>query len=151
MAAFQSVIKGAGAAAALLVGLAGIAFAQSPEESPPTRLGVTLNTVATTEAGGCRLTFVVRNELDADIDKLVAEAVLFDAEGRVAVMTLFDFGSLPAARPRVRQFDMTGQSCEALGEVLINGIGTCEGEGLDPATCLDGLRLSTDTEIEVTG
>lgn len=79
------------------------------------------------------------------------EAVLFDTEGRVATLTLFDLGSLPAGRPRMRQFDMAGLSCDDLGAVLVNGIDACEGAGLTPAACLDGLRLSSNTDVEVTG
>jgi len=150
MADLQSLFRRA-TAVGLCAGLSGAAVAQPPDESPPPQLGLALNTVGTTDAGGCRLTFVVRNDLGADIEKLVAEAVLFDAGGSVATLTLFDFGSLPADRPRVRQFDMPGQPCDGLGEVLINGIDTCEGDGLDAGACLAGLRLSTDTDIEVTG
>ncbi|MDZ7709380.1 MAG: hypothetical protein U5K36_04265 [Roseovarius sp.] len=136
---------------ALLLPHAAPALAQSVQEDAEPQLGLTLNTVSATVAGGCRLTFVIRNGLGGDIESLVAEAVLFDGAGRVATLTLFDFGALPAGRPRVRQFDLAGQSCEGLGEVLVNGIGTCEGDGLSPAACLEGLRLSTDTEIEVSG
>lgn len=124
---------------------------QSGDDTPAPRLALALNTVDTTEAGDCRLTFVIRNALGADIEALVAEAVLFDDEGRVANLTLFDFGTLPAGRPRVRQFDMAGLACDELSEVLVNGIGTCEGEGLSPAACLEALRLSSDTDVEVTG
>ena len=97
------------------------------------------------------MTFVIHNGLEADIGKMVAEAVLFGADGRVTPLTLFDFCALPAGRPRVRQFDLAGQGCAGLGEVLVNGIGTCERDGLSPASCLEGLRLSSDTEIEVSG
>lgn len=126
-------------------------LAETSDTDPAARLDLALNTVSATEAGGCRLTFVIRNDLGTTIENLVAEAVLFDAEGRVATMTLFDFGALPEARPRVRQFDLAGPSCDRIGEILVNGIGTCEGAGLAPAACLDGLRLSSDTDIEVTG
>src|SRR6056297_1768846 len=127
------------------------AMAQSTRAPTGPNLSVTLNTVAATEAGGCRLSFVIRNDLGADIESLVAEAVLFDTDGRVATMTLFDFGSLPEGRPRVRQFDLAGRGCDGIGGVLVNGIGTCEGDGLTPAACLTGLRLSSETAIEVTG
>jgi len=114
-------------------------------------LTITLNAAAATDAGECRLSFVIRNDLGTDIESLVAEAVLFDGVGRVATMTLFDFGSLPEGRPRVRQFDLAGRGCDGIGGVLVNGIGTCEGDGLTPAACLTGLRLSSETAIEVTG
>ncbi len=122
--------------------------AQAAEEAA---LSITLNAVSATEAGGCRLSFVIRNDLGADIESLVAEAVLFDGAGRVATMTLFDFGTLAEGRPRVRQFDLAGRGCDGIGGVLVNGIGTCEGDGLTPAACLTGLRLSSETAIEVTG
>lgn len=121
------------------------------QEVPVPRLDLSLNTAGPVAKGGCRLTFVIRNRLGADIDKLVTEAVLFDRQGRVATLTLFDFGQLPAGRPRVRQFDLAGQGCDAIGQVLINGIDSCEGTGLSPAACLDGLHLSSETDIEVTG
>ena len=139
------------AALALLLPGTAPALAQSLQEDAEPQLGLALNTVSATEVGGCRLTFVIRNGLGADIESLVAEAVLFDGAGQVATLTLFDFGALPAGRPRARQFDLAGQSCDGLDEVLFNGIGTCEGEGLAPETCLEGLRLSTRTDIEVTG
>ena len=139
-------------AAALCLVLAGNSapgLAQTTDAPP--RLSLALNTVSVPEAGGCRLTFVIRNDLGAAIEQLVAEAVLFDTKGRVATMTLFDFGHLPEARPRVRQFDLAGMGCDSIGGVLVNGIGTCEGADLAPGACLDGLRLSSDTDIEVTG
>lgn len=147
----RAISRLAGALSATILALATPVLAQETETAGSPQLGLALNAVTATETGGCRLTFVIRNDLGAPIDKLVAEAVLFDAEGRVATMTLFDFGTLPEGRPRVRQFDLSGQSCAGIGEVLVNGIGTCEGTDLSPDACLEGLRLSTDTDIEVTG
>jgi hypothetical protein len=132
------------------LGLAPPVKAQEADDATAT-LAISLNSVSATEAGGCRLSFVIRNDLGADIESLVAEAVLFDGAGRVASMTLFDFGTLPEGRPRVRQFDLAGRGCDGIGGVLVNGIGTCEGDGLTPAACLTGLRLSSETAIEVTG
>jgi hypothetical protein len=139
-----------GGAAAMILALAAPAATQDDTAAPPA-LGLSLNTVAPVEGGGCRLTFVIRNGLAADLESMVAEAVLFDGAGHVDRITLFDFGALPAGRPRVRQFDLDGPSCDTLGQVLINGFETCEGAGLAPGACLEGLRLSSETRIEVTG
>jgi len=138
------------ALAGAALSLAAPGAAQEAEDPAPS-LALSLNSLSATEAGGCRLSFVIRNNLDADIDNLVTEAVLFDAEGQVATLTLFDFGSLPEGRPRVRQFDLAGPACDGIGGVLVNGIATCEGAGLTPATCLEGLRLSSETDVEVSG
>jgi hypothetical protein len=140
-----------GGAAAMSLALAAPAAGQEAAAPEPPGLELSLNTIGPVEGGGCRLTFVIRNGLAADLAGMVAEAVLFDGAGHVDRITLFDFGALPAGRPRVRQFDLDGPSCDTLGQVLINGFETCEGEGLAPGACLEGLRLSSETGIEVTG
>lgn len=114
------------------------------------RVFIELNAVDTVEQG-CRKSFVVRNGHAADIESAVYEAVLFDADGRVERLTLFDFGALPAARPRVRQFVMPGVDCAGLSRLLFNGAETCAGDGLPERACTDGLRLETRTDLEVLG
>jgi hypothetical protein len=132
--------------AILAVTLAAPALAEAPAPA----LGLELNTVSEAE-GACRLTFLARNALGADLDALVLEAVLFTTQGTVDRLTLFDFGPLPAGRPRVRQFDLGGLSCDALGQVLVNGATECAGAGLAPGACIEALRLSTRTDVEVAG
>jgi hypothetical protein len=97
--------------------------------------------------GACRLTFVAENRLGADLGALSLETVLIDTEGRVDRLTLFEFGTLPDGLPRVRQFDITGLDCEALGRVLINGVAECSAG----AACAEGLELTTRTDVEVIG
>ncbi|EAQ04698.1 hypothetical protein OB2597_05430 [Pseudooceanicola batsensis HTCC2597] len=99
----------------------------------------------------CRISFLIRNGHDRDIAQAVFETVLFDTEGRVDRLTLFDFGDLPASRPRVRQFLVPGLDCARLGRVLINGAETCTGEGVEAAACSDGLQLDSRTEAEIIG
>lgn len=113
-------------------------------------LSIELNTVDPVE-NACRMSFLIQNGHPQTISKAVFEAVLFDTEGRVDRMTLFDFGELPAARPRVRQFVVPGLACDKLGRVLINGAETCSGEGLDAAACTTGLELRSRTDVEVLG
>ncbi|WP_093120597.1 hypothetical protein [Salinihabitans flavidus] len=99
----------------------------------------------------CRISFLVQNGHDTDIEQAVYEAVLFDTEGRVDRLTLFDFGALPAARPRVRQFLVPGLSCADLGRLLINGVETCTGDGIPADACTDGLELQSRADVEVLG
>jgi hypothetical protein len=114
------------------------------------RLSLELNTAETVE-GACKLTFVVTNGHAQAVDQAVFEAVLFDANAQVKVITLFDFGTLPPALPRVRQFMIPQVICSDLGRVLINGASTCSGAGLPDAACSDGLTITTRTSIEVIG
>ena len=146
------------AAAVISAALSGVALAQdaAPDTETDTDTGtapalkVELNSASPLD-GACRLTFMATNGTGVDVDKLVLETVLLTTDGVVDRLTLFDLQALPANRPRVRQFDVSGLDCGSLGQVLINGIQTCDGEGLDPATCTDELDLSTRADIEVLG
>ncbi|TCM84530.1 hypothetical protein [Rhodovulum steppense] len=113
-------------------------------------LSLELNAVAEAE-GGCLLTFVAENGHATDIAAAVFETVLMDATGRVERLTLFDFGTLPAGRPRVRQFVVPDLACADLGRVLINGAHLCEAGEPGLAPCAEGLRLGTRTDVEVIG
>lgn len=128
------------AVAALCIALSAPALA---EEAVPA-ISVELNALDPVE-GACRLVFVARNGLEADVASLILEAVAFDPEGGVARISLFDFGELPAGRIRVRQFDLPKLSCDGVGSLLINGVQTCEGVEDCP------LAVSSRTEVELLG
>ncbi|MEM9755701.1 MAG: hypothetical protein AAF914_06900 [Pseudomonadota bacterium] len=114
-------------------------------------LTIELNAAETIETG-CRLTFVVENGLGHDIASAVFETVLFTRDGIVDRLTLFDMQALPADRPRVRQFDVPGLACDALGRVLINGVSACTGDGIDQSACEAGLVPSSRLEdVEMIG
>lgn len=114
------------------------------------KIAVELNSAETRE-GNCMLTFTITNGTKAEASQVVYETVLFNTDGQVDRLTLFDFGALPPARPRVRQFVVPQLACETLGRVLFNGANTCTGEGLDAAVCDKGLLPSSRLEIEVLG
>ena len=95
----------------------------------------------------CRLTFVADNAL-VPLTALALETVLFDQAGRVAALTLFDFGYLPLGSRRVRQFDVAGIACGDIAQVLVNGVASCT--GAEPTTCAQALRVSGSVEgVEV--
>ena len=122
-------------------------LAQGSEEPA---LTLELNT-ADNVGEACRLTFLLSNGLERDIDKLVAETGLFSDEGEVILLTLFDFGELPVGRPRVRQFRVPDTSCERLGQVLVNGLDTCQIAGEQSGHCTDALEVSSRVRIGMEG
>ena len=118
----------------MVLALAGPAAAQGA--------GLALDLNRLDDAGeACRLTFVADNAL-APLSTLVLETVIFDRSGRVAALTLFDFGALPAERRRVRQFDVAGVACPDVAQVLVNGVASCGGDGVDSAACAAGLAVT---------
>lgn len=121
----------------------------APAQDDPA-LRIELN-AADTVGESCRLTFVLRNTLDQQIDQMIAETVLFSNDGQVLLLTLFDFGTLPVARPRVRQFQVPDASCDRLGMVLINGMDTCQVGDAASGACAAALSLSSRTPIGLEG
>lgn len=146
MRPFQSLLSAAAALA--LVALSGPAATQ--ETAKQGGLQIELNTAADMD-GACRISFLVENRLGADLSGAVFETVLFDADGAVERLTLFDMRDLPAGRPRVRQFQIDGVACDDIGRILINGAQTCKGEGVDARACMDDLSLTSRTDIELLG
>lgn len=137
-------------AAALLAGALAAPGGAAKAEDRKQAVSIELNAVKPGD-GGCTLTFLAVNGHAGEIGKAVYETVLFDTSGQVDRLTLFDFGTLPAGRPRVRQFTVPGIACDGLGQILINGAHTCEAPELDGNACETGLILDSRTEIEVIG
>ena len=126
------------------------ASAQAQETDAAQRISLELNTAQTVD-NSCQLTFLITNGHAQSIDQAVYETVLFDSAGQVSVITLLDFGTLPPALPRVRQFGIPQVTCEVLGRVLINGASVCTGAGLPEAACTKDFTVTTRTAIEVIG
>lgn len=142
------ILKWGAPAAVLLAGLNGGAVVAETVDKP----GVSIELSAAELVGdACRLSFVVLNGHDQDIDNSVYETVLFNTAGQVAKLTLLDFQDLPAGRLRVRQFQFAGLACSDISRVLINGADTCEGDGLPDGACDKGLTLRSLTNMELIG
>ncbi len=109
-----------------------------------------LNAVQDVESG-CRFTFVADNNSGTSIEKAVFETVIFDTEGAVVRLSLFDFRTLPEGRPRVRQFDVPSMSCASIGQTLINGVNSCIVNGAENSVCSDGLQLNSRITIKLLG
>ncbi len=135
---------------AMVTGLLAAQGVLAQEEELGEAVLIELNATKANE-DSCTLTFLVINGHQSQIDKAVYETVLFDSQGQVDRLTLFDFGTLPPGRPRVRQFTVPGMACDGLGQVLINGAHTCEAADLPENACATDLKLDTRTDIEVTG
>ncbi|MEP6568101.1 MAG: hypothetical protein ABJB10_23430 [Mesorhizobium sp.] len=129
-------------AATFVVAVAGPAHAEAPGQG----LSLELNGAQPSDKG-CRLTFVVANNLGADLSKAAFEIALFNDAGVVDRLTVLDFKDLPAGKTKVTRFDLAGTDCTKLGRVLINSATECVGAGVEPAACLRGLKTATKTGI----
>ena len=111
----------------ILIYSAIVAFPAFGDDGPK----LELNTLTQADAV-CRMTFTTQSAVG--IEKLTTEMVLFDKLGSVLLLTLFDCQDFPAGKLRVRQFDIPDTNCAELGQVLINGVHECVGQGCAPLT-----------------
>lgn len=135
---------------AFLAGSVPLAVQAQSGVGAPGPLSVELNTVQDVNSA-CRLTFLINNATGTAIDQAVFETVIFDTQGSVVSLSLFDFRDLPSDRPRVRQFDLSGTTCETVGRTLINGASTCVVGGADSDLCQKALTLSSRVGVELLG
>lgn len=113
-------------------------------------ISIELNKVEPAEQS-CLLSFVIANGTDQDLSKAVYETVLFTKDGAVDRLTLFDFADLPAGKPRVRQFAVGQLACADLGQVLFNGVQSCEVAGHGSDLCQSATQTSSRVDVEVAG
>ncbi|MBN9242796.1 MAG: hypothetical protein J0I98_08380 [Mesorhizobium sp.] len=96
---------------------------------------------------GCRLTFVVTNELGADLSRAGFEIALFNEAGVVDRLTVLEFQNLPAGKTKVTRFDLAGVDCTRVSRVLVNSATECTGSAIDPTACMRALKTSARAGI----
>lgn len=103
---------------------------------------IELNAMAASDTG-CRVTFLATNRLGTELTRSALEIALFGADGGIDRLVSLEFKEMPEGKARVLQFDLSGLDCATISRVLINDVVACEGEGLDPRTCLAALKPSS--------
>lgn len=114
--------------------------------APASSLVLELNGAQASDKG-CRLTFVVTNELGAELTKAAFEIALFNDAGVVDRLTVLDFNELPAGKTKVTRFDLAGTDCAKISRVLVNHATECAGLGIDPKACITQLKPATKSAI----
>lgn len=138
-------LKGALAIAAGLAGGAPVCAEEALIDERP--LLLELNGAQPSEKG-CRLTFLVKNDLGPDLSDAGFEIALFDDQGVVTTLAVLAFQDLTAGKTKVTRFDLSGVDCARLSRVLVNHATQCKGDGVEPATCMRNLKTATKTKIE---
>lgn len=134
------------------IGLAGMVAAclalptQVSAQAAGGSLGLELNAAQPTDKG-CRLVFVVKNDVGKAISRAGVEFALFNAAGVVDRLTVLEFKDLAAGKTKVSRFELSGVKCTDLSRLLVNGVTACEGEGVDVAACQAGLKLSNKSNL----
>jgi hypothetical protein len=119
----------------------------APAQESPKSLALELNGLAPSDKG-CRITFVVSNNLQNPLEKASFEIVLFNSKGLVDRMTVLEFNDLPQGKTKVQQFDLPGAACGEIERILVNDAAECEGTGVEPSECIE--HLTTESKSGVT-
>jgi hypothetical protein len=115
-------------------------------QAPAGSLSLELNNARET-GGSCRLTYVAKNETDVPLEKTSYEIVVFDSDERVSQFLILEFGSLPAGKTKVVEFDFPNRGCAQISRILVNEVSECLSASGETSVCMDALRTSTRTEI----
>ncbi|MEL7528594.1 MAG: hypothetical protein AAFN16_22690 [Pseudomonadota bacterium] len=121
---------------------ASAAGAQTPET-----ISIQLNTAETTGAA-CRLTFVIRNQLQTPLDALGLDLVMFDQAEGVSGYAAVDFGAMPPGKTVVRRFDVGSAACADISRVLLNEVRDCTSADGPLKDCLTKLLITSRSEID---
>ena len=121
------------------------ALAQETAPATPT-LALELNALQAADTG-CRVTFLATNTLGAAVDRAGIEIAFFAGDGAIDRIVTLDFKGLTEGKTKVLQFQLNDLACDDISRLLVNDITACEGTGLAPTACLDGLVTTTRPDI----
>ena len=121
------------------------ALAQETAPTTPT-LALELNALQAADTG-CRVTFLATNTLGAAVDRAGIEIAFFAGDGAIDRIVTLDFKGLTEGKTKVLQFQLNDLACDDISRLLVNDITACEGTGLAPTACLDGLVTTTRPDI----
>jgi hypothetical protein len=126
----------------LLASLVIVAMATPALSQAVPEFDLELNAMAASDTG-CRVTFLATNRLGTELTRSALEIALFGADGGIDRLVSLEFKAMPEGKARVLQFDLSGLDCATISRVLVSDVVACEGEGLDPRTCLAALKPSS--------
>lgn len=122
--------------------LAGFVGAAQAEEK---FLSLELNKLEPFEQG-CRVSFVVQNQLGTTLNKTAVELVVFDEQQLISQMLLLELGRFAHDKTRVIQFDLS-QACDKISRLLINDFTECVVDDGTADICLSSLKASSRSKV----
>jgi hypothetical protein len=98
---------------------------------------------------GCRAYMVVNNATDTNYQSFKIDLVLFQTDGVIGRRFSIELAPLRPKKKSVKLFEIDGIVCDMIGSLLINDVMECKADaGLVP-NCLESLKTSTLTNIQL--
>lgn len=124
--------------------------ATEPAKAATEAAGTTieLNKLEPTDKG-CRAYMVVNNQADKNFQSFKIDLVVFQPDGVIGRRLLVDFAPLKAQKKSVRLFEIEGVPCDKIGSLLINDVTECKADSAVIPGCLDNLKTSSLTKVQL--
>ncbi len=133
----------------LPIGLWATFASADPTAAPATSgLQVELNKLEHSEKG-CRAYMVVTNPAETSYKSYKIDLVLFQTDGVIGKRFSIDLAPLKAKKKSVKLFEIDAIQCDKIGSFLINDVMECSADSGPVSGCLEALKTSTLTNVQL--
>ena len=129
----------------------GLVLAVAPALADPGRLTIELNKFEETGADGengetgCRAFFLFRNGTELTLAGFEMSLAILDRDGVIDRLLTIDAAPLPAARTTLKLFEIPETRCDAISEILLHDLPSCQPQNAPEMDCFPLLDLVSRT------
>jgi hypothetical protein len=135
----------------LPIGLFATVARAEPDAAPASAASAThieLNKLEPSEKG-CRAYMVVNNSSETAYQSFKIDLVLFQTDGVIGKRFSIDLAPLKPKKKSVKLFEIDGIQCDKIGSLLINDVMECKADAGPVPNCLESLKTSTLTNVQL--
>jgi hypothetical protein len=137
-----------GAIALPMTILANAATAEPASPAEATSTTIELNKLEPADKG-CRAYMVVNNAMDTTYQSFKIDLVLFQTDGVIGRRFSIELAPLRPKKKSVKLFEIDGIACDKIGSLLINDVMECKADAGPVPNCLDSLKTTTLTNVQL--
>ncbi len=128
-----------------LVAVAALALSTQYLVARTPGLAVELNKFETAENGSCRAFFLFRNDSGKSFAGFEMSLAILNGSGIIDQLLSIDAAPLPAARTTLKLFEIPDIACDAISEILLHDLPSCQPQNEDEMDCFPILDLVSRT------
>lgn len=98
---------------------------------------------------GCRAYMVIDNPGETAYQSFKIDLVLFQTDGVIGKRFSIDLAPLKPKKKSVKLFEIDRIQCDKIGSFLINDVMECKADSGAVPGCLDNLKTSTLTKVQI--
>jgi hypothetical protein len=119
-----------------------------PAQASAPGIHIELNKLEPSEKG-CRAYMVINNPAETIYQSYKIDLVLFQTDGVIGKRFSIDLAPLKAKKKSVKLFEIDGIQCDKIGSFLVNDVMECKTESGPAGHCLEDLKTSTLTNVQL--